>query len=266
MKLPGAVAPGSYDPEVLAEILGHRRRRAPTVAMLMGAVLVGALLFSGMVVVIGLWNRVQESTRRNQCVVNLKMLALALHNYHSDHGSFPPVCTTDSSGRPLHSWRVLLLPYLEREGLYRKIRLDEPWNSPTNRGLHALGPDVFFCPNDPARRAKGLTSYLAVSGPGTVFPRTGRLMRLADLVGWSSNMPMIVESSDGAVHWMEPSEFEIDAVGAALNGSPLPTVSTGDSSGPHVGMADGSVHTVPTMTTAAFRSSYFSFPQPASGP
>ena len=52
---------------------------------------------------------------RNACRNNLKQLALAMHMYHEQHGSFPPAYVADENGTPMHSWRVLLLPYLEEK-------------------------------------------------------------------------------------------------------------------------------------------------------
>ena len=56
-------------------------------------------------------------TRERTCETNLKVIAFALHAYHEDHGSFPPAYVPGADGEPAHSWRVLLLPYLEQEQL-----------------------------------------------------------------------------------------------------------------------------------------------------
>jgi type II secretory pathway pseudopilin PulG len=53
-----------------------------------------------------------EAGRRFSCSNNLKQIALALHNYHDEFGSFPPVYTVDDAGTRLHSWRTLILPYM----------------------------------------------------------------------------------------------------------------------------------------------------------
>jgi hypothetical protein len=72
---------------------------------------------------------------RSHCSSNLKQIALALHNYHDTFGAFPPAYVADESGKPMHSWRVLILPFLESSPLYDKYRFDEPWDGPNNRQL-----------------------------------------------------------------------------------------------------------------------------------
>jgi hypothetical protein len=85
------------------------------------------------------------SSRRSACRSNLKNIALALHNYHEDHGSYPPAYIADENGRPMHSWRILLLPYIERGDLYKQYRFDEPWDGPNNRKLASQMPGLYRC-------------------------------------------------------------------------------------------------------------------------
>jgi hypothetical protein len=77
-------------------------------------------------------------------------IALAMLIYERDHGTLPPAYSVDEAGRPLHSWRVLLLPYLGHQTLQDKIRLDEPWDSPNNLPLLAEMPDVYSSVGDAA--------------------------------------------------------------------------------------------------------------------
>ena len=69
---------------------------------------------------------------RSQCINNLKQVALALYNYEDEYKTLPPAYTVDANGRPLHSWRTLILPYLEQGPLYRTIDLAKPWDDPAN--------------------------------------------------------------------------------------------------------------------------------------
>ena len=63
------------------------------------------------------------AARRSKCTSHLKQLGLALQNYNDVYKCFPPVCTTDANGKPMHSWRVLILPFLEEKALYGKYDL-----------------------------------------------------------------------------------------------------------------------------------------------
>ena len=87
------------------------------------------------------------ATRSGQCRNSLKQIAVALHNYHDDFGAFPPAFVANSAGKPLHSWRVLILPYLEQQSLYDSYRFDEAWNSPSNSAIGRQIPETFKCPS-----------------------------------------------------------------------------------------------------------------------
>ncbi len=75
----------------------------------------------------------RENAARSQCTNNLQQIGLAMHNYHDRHKTFPPAYTVDKAGKPLLSWRVLILPYLDQEALYKEFHLDDPWDSVHNR-------------------------------------------------------------------------------------------------------------------------------------
>ncbi len=109
-----------------------------------------------------------------QVVENLKRIALAMHNYHDMHGSFPPSATYAADGTPLLSWRVALLPYLDEDTLYKQFRHNEPWDSKHNRRLLARMPAVFRVP---LLQPEGATAtyYQVIVGNGCVFeePRPG---------------------------------------------------------------------------------------------
>src|SRR5262245_66359 len=77
----------------------------------------------------------REAARRSQCKNNLKQIALALLNYESRYGTFPPAYVADESGKPMHSWRVLILPDLDQQALYNDYNFSEPWDGPNNSRL-----------------------------------------------------------------------------------------------------------------------------------
>jgi len=149
------------------------------------------------------------AAKRAQSMNNLKQLALAMHMYAMDHEKFPPAYSTDEDGKPLLSWRVHVLPYLENEGLYERFHLDEPWDSEHNKKLIPLMPALLRPAKSQA--GPGKTNYLGVGGEDGIFPGT-KAVRLADIRDGTSNTVMIVEASDqAAVVWTAPDDFQPDA-------------------------------------------------------
>src|SRR5207248_412923 len=104
---------------------------------------------------------------RSQCKDNLSRITLALCQYHDTFQSYPPPFIADSSGKPMHTWRVLILPYLDQKNLYQQYRLDEPWDGPNNRKLHDVGLPIFQCPSHSKAQPTTETNYVAVIGPRT---------------------------------------------------------------------------------------------------
>ena len=106
---------------------------------------------------------------RMQCSNNLKQIGLALHNYEEAYHAFPPAYTVDAAGKPLHSWRTLILPYLEQQLLYDKIDLSKPWDDPANQVAYDTHLPAYRCPS--VDLPPGRTTYLAILAPGGCFSR-----------------------------------------------------------------------------------------------
>ena len=98
----------------------------------------------------------------------LRQVSLALQQYCLVNGSYPPSFVTDKNGKPLYSWRVLVLPYLDQVDLFDAFNLDEAWDSPHNRPLSDTRINVFTCPRN-MNRSGCETNFFAVVGPGTSF-------------------------------------------------------------------------------------------------
>jgi hypothetical protein len=115
-------------------------------------------------VVVGYWLTIairdaREAARRSNCKGELSQINLALFNYREVYGCFPPAYVADSTGRPMHSWRVLILPFIDHAPLYNEYRFDEPWDGANNRQLSAkiVSHDYSFyhCPSDrPSSRTR----------------------------------------------------------------------------------------------------------------
>ncbi len=154
----------------------------------------------------------REAARRAQCTNNLKQLALAMHNYHDANGAFPKPAITDKDGKPLLSWRVAILPYIEQQELYNKFHVDEPWDSPHNKALIKEMPVTYACPSRPPT-APGMTTYQGFVGPGAFFEE-GKATGIADITDGTSNTIMFVEAKE-AVTWTKPDDLKFDPAAAA---------------------------------------------------
>ncbi len=150
---------------------------------------------------------VRGSSRQLQCKNNLRTIGLSLHNYHEDYGSFPPAITYDEEGRPLHSWRTLILPYLDHAPLYESIDLSKPWDHPDNAAAAKACPPAFRCPSA-ARLPENCTTYVGiVSTTGCFHPTESRSED--DISDPSEKTLMVIEvSEDDAVPWMSPQDSD----------------------------------------------------------
>jgi prepilin-type processing-associated H-X9-DG protein len=147
--------------------------------------------------------------RRAQCMNNLKQIALAMQIYHDKYNAFPPQAVTEAHGKPLLSWRVLLLPFIEEDALYSRFKLDEPWDSPTNLPLLALMPTVYSCPSN-LTLPPGMTCYEGVVGPHTMFRDDRRGVRIAEVTDGTSNTLFFGEAQS-PVPWSAPQDIPFDS-------------------------------------------------------
>ncbi len=181
-----------------------------TTKYLLGGGIVFALLMF-LLLPLGRRGGAREAARRTQCKNNLKQIGLALHNYHDAYGSFPPAYTVDSDGRPLHSWRTLILPFLEEQALYSSIDLSKPWDDLVNRtAFEKRSEDSQLghlrCPLLDDR--PGFTTFVAVADEDCAFHgSTSR--RISEIKDGTSETLMVIETSeDRAVPWMAPLDAD----------------------------------------------------------
>ena len=196
----------------------------------------------------------QGAAARMQCANNIRMIALAMHNYHDARNGLPPLYSVDANGRPLHSWRVHILPFIEQSALWESIRLDEPWDSPHNRQFHAMMPAIYGCPDNPGA---GCT-YSVIAGSATVPPAPGgsfvaataatpggRMPRggnFGEITDGTSNTIAIVEVKE-PFNWMNPTaDITLDEFAKGINQDGR--VGSFHTGGINVGFFDGSVRFV----------------------
>ncbi|MCL2304700.1 MAG: DUF1559 domain-containing protein [Planctomycetaceae bacterium] len=195
-----------------------------------------------------------ESARRTLCTNNLKNIGHALHNYHDKYQCFPPAYTVDENGQPLHSWRVLLLPFLEEQALYEQIRLDEPWDSEYNKQFHDKIPCVFRCSTGGLLALSSVKEknsrkclYSVVIGDETPFPGAATT-KFSDITDGSSNTILVVERLL-SVCWMAPNyEIPFDIAVKGVNRDVFGVGGT-HTGGTNVVFADGSIRCIPGTTS-----------------
>jgi hypothetical protein len=214
-----------------------------TVAIVLGVV---GVCFVGVVVLLALFfpavQAARETARQNQCANNLRQISMAMISYHEAWGSLPPAYIADANGRPMHSWRVLILPYMEGQHLHDQYNFDEPWDGPNNSRLQAMMPSSFACPSEGAQSAKGITTYMAVIGERTAFPgdRTATFSSMTD----GRSVTLLVVESTESVNWMEPRDLDFDLMSFAVNDPGGFAIGSHHPDTAKVSTADGSVHTL----------------------
>ncbi len=154
-----------------------------------------------------------ETSPRMRSLNRMKNVALALHNYHNHYGSYPPAWVADENGKPLYSWRVLLLPFLDERPLYDSFRLDKPWDSPHNLNLSLTDLRIYQSPDN--KHGPGTTNYVAILGVG---PWQGAdALSEYELTGNRATSLMFVEQHGEKIHWAEPRDLDISTLPLRIN-------------------------------------------------
>jgi hypothetical protein len=190
---------------------------------------------AGVVVVEGI-QKMREAAARTQSANNLKQLALAMLNYEAATGRFPPQAIFDKNGKPLLSWRVLILPYIEQQNLYKQFHFDEPWDSEHNKKLLDRMPKMFASPQDEKCVKEHVTHYQGFVGKWAFFEGKQGI-RIADITDGTSNTIMLAEASK-AVPWTKPEDIPFDAE------KPLPKLGLAGASYFLAAICDGSVRAI----------------------
>ncbi len=184
-----------------------------------------------------------QDTQRRSRVNKYKQIALAMLNYESANKCYPPRCSVSEDGKPLLSWRVHILPYLEQGALYDRFHLDEPWDSEHNKQLIPLMPEVYADP-DPAladRNAQGRTTFVVPTGPGTVF-ESMEGTPIKDVTDGTSNTILLIEVKPSAAPvWTRPRDWTPSAV-------PYEMLRRDDRDWITAGYCDGHVQILPLST------------------
>jgi hypothetical protein len=162
----------------------------------------------------------------------LKFIGWAMHGFTAKNGGRLPAPAIRKGGRPLLSWRVAILPFLEEFSLHERFHLDEPWDSPHNASLLDEMPRA-YAPVTGTDAAPYTTYYQGIVGPGSVFDGDEGT-KIADVIDAARPTLMVVEAAQPAP-WTKPEDVPYS------DAEPLPTLGGQFGDGFYGGLAEGSV-------------------------
>lgn len=151
------------------------------------------------------------AAQRAQASNHFKQIGLAYHLHHDAVGHFPTDIIDKKTGKPLLSWRVAILPYIEQQALYQQFKLDQPWDSEHNLKLAKNLVKVYQIPNQKDAvdaQGNGLTHMMVFTGKGSLFP-AGKKPKIVEIPDGSSNTILCVESKVPGI-WSKPGDLPFD--------------------------------------------------------
>jgi hypothetical protein len=199
------------------------------------AVLLVVLLVMAGRIVAGM---IRAKMQQDQCAGQLHKIWVAFDNYFNEYGEYPPAVVRDKKGAAMHSWRVLILPFLgqQEEQLYKEYHFDEPWNGPNNRELAEAMPQAYGCPCDAAAFVSSHTSYLAVidgdTGDFATEPENPDVNKPPPKAGAAAKPKtpyLVVEVAESGISWMEPRDLVLGGLAAQKNSSVSGNAADGNS-------------------------------------
>ena len=205
------------------------------------------LLVAGFFRLRTLVNRARHAAMCGECKCSINWICMLLQNYHDSHGHFPPAYIADENGRPMHSWRVLILfEDLHNNEFIKQYDFNEPWNGPNNRKLADQMPHFYSCPLDEKRRPHE-TSYLMLTGPGTLF-QGDEITSREDCKDDAETTAIVAEMSESAIHWMEPWDLDVRQMSYKVNDYSKPSIRGNLDFGPCIVMAKGWIASIDPET------------------
>jgi phage FluMu protein Com len=227
----------------------RRRQKSGGKGLLIGLIVGGVLfLAAGGVAVFFLFSsaqsRVELARDRTMLSNNIKQVTLALHSFNDVYKRLPSPGFSFEPGpfkpnaKPLLSWRVAILPYVEEGALYNQFKLNEPWDGPNNIQLLNRMPKIFEAIG-PQPKKEGHTYLQFVTGPGTLFPTPTSVAAIPrSFPDGTSNTAVIVEAAE-PVPWTKPADFSIDVTNV-MQGN-VPKLGAFSPDGFFAGLGDGSM-------------------------
>jgi hypothetical protein len=215
------------------------RRKLLAWSLQLASLAVGGLLLAGVCFYL-LWPTLEGLKSRRDRVAslnNLQRIATALNEYALAYGSYPPPVVTDATGKPLYSWRVLILEQLGEASLAAAFRKDLPWDSPENVALLLRSPSVFISPTTLSTRTGAEANYALIVGRGTLFPNSGPL-GVSDISDGRDQTLLVVETSHPNSEWSKPWDIDISKLNTKIGTRGSNTIGGNHPGGAAVAFAD----------------------------
>jgi hypothetical protein len=216
---------------------GDRSTKVLFVVAAFVVLLVVLLVMAGRIVA----GMVRAKMQQDQCGGQLHKIWVAFDNYFNEYGEYPPAVVRDKQGVAMHSWRVLVLPFLgqQEEQLYKEYHFDEPWNGPHNRELAEAMPQVYGCPCDAEAFVSSHTSYLAVTDGATgdfaTEPENPDINKPPPKAGAPAKPKtpfLVVEVAESGISWLEPRDLVLGGLPSQKSSVPASNSSTAPTNAP----------------------------------
>jgi hypothetical protein len=188
---------------------------AGVLLVIMGCLVFAALQYGSQTV-----TQLAANRQRNTSMRNLEKIAAALNAYAADHGRYPPPVLYGPGKVKLHSWRVLILPYLDEEELFDQFDLNKPWDDQSNIQLAYQMPSAYGHPNAPTTGWYSASAYYLIVGQGTLFPNKAPLSP-DQITDDPSQTILVIEATPNTTMgcWTEPVDLEYGLMRGQVNGT-----------------------------------------------
>jgi len=238
--------------------------QSPLLRRLVAAAVLLVVIFCGAVALVRYGgpavSSIQTNRVRTQGVRNVERIVAALNAYAADHGTYPPPLVRRADGTTMHSWRVLILPYLDQQLLFDDYDMNQPWDSPQNYELAARVPAVYRSVQSSGYGTT--TAYFLITGPGTLFPPAPpgdpasafRPLGPRSVTDDPAQTLLVVEAElapSGFTVWTEPTDLDVTTMQGVIGSNPGREIGGITSGGAIVATVDGRGHFLSDQTSPA---------------
>jgi prepilin-type N-terminal cleavage/methylation domain-containing protein/prepilin-type processing-associated H-X9-DG protein len=151
-------------------MLSDSDRRTRLAFTLIELLVVIAIIATLIAILLPAVQKVRAAAARAKCQNNLKQIGLAMHNYESAHGYFPP-------GYEYCSYMGHILPYIEQGNVAAGFNVSIPWDDPANAKAAATKIPLLYCPAAPNLDRGPINDYPVV---GVIGPPASALLGVPD--------------------------------------------------------------------------------------